>query len=46
MHHGEAGRAESWTANRGIILEQRVTIIDAKWHGTNATELVYKCADG
>lgn len=31
---------------RGIIPYQPVTIIDVKWHGSSAVELVYKRADG
>ncbi len=30
----------------GIIPQQVVSIIDSKWHGTNAVELTYKRADG
>ena len=30
----------------GIIPNQTVTVVDAKWHGVSAVELVYKRADG
>ncbi len=30
----------------GIIPQQAVLIIDSKWHGTSAVELIYKRADG
>jgi hypothetical protein len=30
----------------GILPAQAVTLVDVKWHGANAVELVYKRADG
>ncbi|MGQ9873355.1 helicase-related protein [Leptodesmis sp.] len=34
------------TTVRGILPNQNVTIIDAKWHGANVVELTYKDANG
>ncbi len=31
---------------RGIVPRQTVSIVDVKWHGSNAVELFYKRADG
>lgn len=31
---------------RGILPNQQVTVVDAKWHGENAVELFFKRADG
>lgn len=31
---------------KGIAPQQEVSVVDVKWHGTAAVELVYKCPDG